>query len=123
MNKNAFTDGMLDYVIRAKMLDENIREALRNALLLKHVHQHEKEYHKLTSNGSGDKKSFHFVKSLADMGKKLSHIDLNNSRKFACLYLLFKVYKISRKSGKTNFLLIKIKFLYFFKFLTKIKIK
>ena len=75
---------MLDYVIRAKMLDETIRESLRNALLLKHVHQHEKEYHqnKGSSNGlGGEKKSFHFVKSLADMGKKLSHIDLNNACK------------------------------------------
>lgn len=72
-------DGLLDYVIKIKLLEETNREPLRNALLLKHVHQHEKEYHKLSS--AGDKKSFHFVKSLADMGKKLSHIDLKDSSK------------------------------------------
>ena len=81
----------MDNVIRTKQLDENNREQLRNALLLKHVHQFEKEYHQhklSTANGAGEsKKSFHFVKSLADMGKKLSHMDLNNACMCGFIYL------------------------------------
>ena len=49
---------------------------MRNALLLKHVHQHEKEFQKQIN--SGEKKSFPLIKSLADMGKKVSHIDMSN---------------------------------------------
>ena len=81
-----FKDGLLDYVIKIKLLEETNREPLRNALLLKHVHQHEKEYHQNKLSTSGEKKSFHFVKSLADMGKKLSHIDLKDSGKLVDIF-------------------------------------
>jgi hypothetical protein len=67
------TDEMLEYVMRTKHLREEDREAVRNTLLLKHVHQHEKEFKKQINNG--EKKSFPLIKSLADMGKKTSHVD------------------------------------------------
>lgn len=61
-------------MIRLRLLNEEHKEGVRNALLLKHVHQHEKEFQKQLSNG--EKKPFPFVKSLADMGKKMSHLDM-----------------------------------------------
>lgn len=64
--------------MRLKILQEEHRDEVRNALLLKHVHQHEKEFQKQISNG--EKKTFPFVKSLADMGKKMSHIDLREAQ-------------------------------------------
>ena len=69
--------------MRTKHLREEDREAVRNTLLLKHVHQHEKEVKKQINNG--EKKSFPLIKSLADMGKKASNFDFqregqNNSK-------------------------------------------
>lgn len=63
--------------MRLKILEEPHKDEVRNALLLKHVHQHEKEFQKQLSNG--EKKSFPFVKSLADLGKKVSHVDLREA--------------------------------------------
>ena len=60
--------------MKARILDDECKEQVRNALLLKHVHQHEKEFQKQLSNG--EKRSFPLIKSLADMGKKLSHVDV-----------------------------------------------
>ena len=68
-------DGILDYSVRIKLLAEDSKESVRNALLLKHVHQHEKEFQKQLDNG--EKRSFPLIKSLADMGKKLSHVDMH----------------------------------------------
>ena len=67
---------MLDYVIRAKQLDETIREQLRNALLLKHVHQHEKEYHHNngSTNGMGGEKSHFILSSHWQIWAKSCHI-------------------------------------------------
>jgi hypothetical protein len=50
-------EALLDHVIKAKLLDEDHREAVRNALLLKHVHQHEKEFQRQASS-NGEKKPF-----------------------------------------------------------------
>lgn len=79
---------MLDYVLRTKHLREEDREAVRNTLLLKHVHQHEKEFKKQINNG--EKKSFPLIKSLADMGKKASNFDFQreaqNSTSFFFLF-------------------------------------
>lgn len=72
---NSIVDCLLDNVIRLRFLDESKRELVRNALLLKHVHQHEKEFQKQLSNG--EKRSFPLIKSLADMGKKTSNIDMH----------------------------------------------
>lgn len=63
--------------MRLKVLEEEHRESVRNALLLKHVHQHEKEFQKQISNG--EKRPFPLIKSLADMGKKASHIDVREA--------------------------------------------
>lgn len=63
--------------MKLKVLEEEHKDEVRNALLLKHVHQHEKEFQKQLSNG--EKRAFPFVKSLADMGKKMSHIDLREA--------------------------------------------
>ena len=70
----SIVDGLLDAVIRMNVLQEEHREPVRNALLLRHVHQHEKEFQKNVN--SGEKKSFPLIRSLADMGKKLSHVDM-----------------------------------------------
>ena len=69
-----FKDGILEYAVKARILEDESKEQVRNALLLKHVHQHEKEFQKQLSNG--EKRSFPLIKSLADMGKKLSHMDM-----------------------------------------------
>lgn len=61
--------------MKARILDEAAREHVRSALLLKHVHQHEKEFQKQLD--SGEKRSFPLIKSLADMGKKISHVDMH----------------------------------------------
>lgn len=63
-------------MIKQRYLNEDHKEAVRNALLLKHVHQHEKEFQKQIN--TGERKPFPLIKSLADMGKKTSHIDLGN---------------------------------------------
>jgi hypothetical protein len=67
----------LDYAIKSKFLEENHREKVRNALLLKHVHQFEKNFQNKLDNG--EKRSFPLIKSLADMGKKASQIDMSQS--------------------------------------------
>ena len=71
------TDTLIEACVKLKILEEEHKDDVRNALLLKHVHQHEKEFQKQISNG--EKKAFPFVKSLADMGKKVSHIDLREA--------------------------------------------
>jgi hypothetical protein len=63
--------------IRLKILEERHKDDVQNALLLRHVHQHEKDFQKQLNNG--EKKTFPFVKSLADMGKKVSHVDLGDA--------------------------------------------
>lgn len=67
-------DQLVEAVVRGKHLDEQHREQVKNALLLKHVHQHEKEFQRQISNG--EKRSFPLIKSLADMGKRASHADM-----------------------------------------------
>jgi hypothetical protein len=67
----------LDAVVRTQVLQEEHREQVRNALLLKHVHQHEKEFQKTLN--SGEKKQFPLIRSLADMGKKASSADMRGS--------------------------------------------
>ena len=47
------------------LLDETKREFIRNALLLKHIHQHEKEFQ--SKLNSGEKKS---------LFKKSSHVNM-----------------------------------------------
>ena len=66
----------MESVIKQRLLSEEHREPVRNALLLKHVHQHEKEFQRQISNG--EKKTFPLIKSLADMGKRASHIDMKD---------------------------------------------
>ncbi len=67
-------ESLLENVVRLKYLDENKKELVKNALLLKHVHQHEKEFQKQLNNG--DKRQFPLIKSLADMSKKSSNVDM-----------------------------------------------
>lgn len=62
-------------MIRLNLLEEDHREKVRNALLLKHVHQFDKDFQNKLDNG--EKRSFPLIKSLADMGKKTSQIDVN----------------------------------------------
>jgi hypothetical protein len=81
-------DGLLDYVIRLKFLEENHREKVRNALLLKHVHQFEKGFQNTLDNG--EKRSFPLIKSLADMGKKVSQIDMTQGS-FFYIYIFFLI--------------------------------
>ncbi|CAF0855369.1 unnamed protein product [Brachionus calyciflorus] len=69
-------DGIMDSVIRLHLLSEDHRENVRNVLLLKHVHQHEKEFQRQISNG--EKRPFPLIKSLADLGKRASHIDMKD---------------------------------------------
>lgn len=71
---NTIVDCLVDNVVRLRYLDESKRELVRSALLLKHVHQHEKEFQKQISNG--DKRSFPLIKSFADLSKKASHVDM-----------------------------------------------
>lgn len=73
----AIVDNLLESVCRSNQLNEEHREQVRNALLLKHVHQHEKEFQKQLNNG--EKKSFPLIRSLADMGKKASNVDFRDS--------------------------------------------
>jgi len=63
---NAIVDCLLDNVIHLKYLDESKRDLVRNALLLKHVHQHEKEFQKQLNRKN---------KSNSDFSKKSSHAD------------------------------------------------
>ncbi len=60
-------DSLLDNVVDLKMIDVSKREFIRNALLLKHVHQHEKEFQKQISNG--EKKSLFKKSSNANMNE------------------------------------------------------
>lgn len=73
---NTIVDCLLERVIRLKYLDESSRELVRNALLLKHVHQHEKEFQKQLNNG--EKRSFPLIKSFADLTKKASNVDMQS---------------------------------------------
>jgi hypothetical protein len=70
------TDGLLDAVIHTNVLHDEHREPVRNALLLRHVHQHEREFQRGVN--SGEKKHFPLIRSLADMGKKQSSTDMAN---------------------------------------------
>jgi hypothetical protein len=70
-------DNMLDSVIDKDLLSEVNREKMREALLLKHVHQHEKEFQKHMD--SGEKKTLPIIKSFSDMSKKLSHADFKET--------------------------------------------
>ncbi len=81
---------MLDYVMRTKHLREEDREAVRNTLLLKHVHQHEKEFKKQINNG--EKKSFPLIKSLADMGKKASNVDFQKEAQNSTYFLFVIIH-------------------------------
>ncbi len=76
--KSYCSDNLLEAVIRMNLLSDDHRQDVKNALLLKHVHQHEKEFQKQISN-NGEKKSFPLIRSLADMGKKISHVDFKES--------------------------------------------
>ncbi len=64
-------------MVKAKLIDEAHREQVRNALMLKHVHQFEKEFQKQLD--SGEKRSFPLIKSLADMSKKASSADMHGT--------------------------------------------
>ena len=76
-----FEDDLLNKVIDLRLIDESKREFIRNALLLKHVHQHEKEFQKQLN--SGEKKSL-FKKSsntnMNDMSSERPECEL-----FCCL--------------------------------------
>lgn len=63
----SIVDELLDKVVDEGRIDETKREFIRNALLLKHVHQHEKEFQKQLNNG--EKKS---------LFKKASHVNMND---------------------------------------------
>jgi sodium bicarbonate cotransporter 7 len=84
-------DGLLDHVIKAKLLNEDHRESVKNALLLKHVHQHEKEFQKQASS-NGEKKPFPLIKSLADIGKKLSHVDMRGEGRLFRIFYFIKEF-------------------------------
>ena len=74
---NSIVDCLLENVIRLKYLDESKRDLVKNALLLKHVHQHEKEFQKQLNNG--EKRTFPLIKSFADLSsKRSSHADMQN---------------------------------------------
>jgi len=62
----SIVDELLDNVLNDGLLDESKREFIRNALLLKHIHQHEKEFQSKLNNG--EKKS---------LFKKPSNVNIN----------------------------------------------
>lgn len=71
---DTISDCFLDNAIASRHLDESKRDLLKNTLLLKHVHQHEKEFQKQLDKG--EKRSIPLIKSIADIDKKFSKIDL-----------------------------------------------
>lgn len=75
-NLNSIVDSLLEYLVRTRHLDDSKRELVRNALLLKHVHQHEKNFAKHINNG--EKRPFPLIKSISDMTKKFSANDLQS---------------------------------------------
>lgn len=64
---DSIVENILDRVIDGGFLDESKREIVKNTLMLKHVHQHEKEFQKLQRQISGDKRQFPMIKSFADI--------------------------------------------------------
>jgi hypothetical protein len=57
-------------------MDSNLKDYLKCVLLARHVHQHEKLFRKQLDNG--ETKQFPLIKSLAEMGKKVSHTSFTN---------------------------------------------
>ena len=82
-------------MVESRLLDESKRDQVRNALLLKHVHQHEKEFQKQLSNG--EKRAFPLIKSLADMGKKVSNVDFREMVHSEGLFILSNLLKLPGK--------------------------
>lgn len=80
---NMVIESFLENVIRLGYLDESKRYLVKNLLLLKHVHQHEKEFHDTKIK---ERKAFPLIKSFADMRERISHVDLQSfNKKSACL--------------------------------------
>ena len=70
-----------------RIIDESKREFIRNALLLKHVHQHEKEFQKQLNNG--EKKSLFKKSSNTNMN------DMSSERPECELFFLFTIYLVN----------------------------
>ncbi|CAF1088075.1 unnamed protein product, partial [Didymodactylos carnosus] len=74
-NLPIIVDMILDDLIAGGSLQQDKRQALRNALLLKHIHQHEKTFHKHLHREEV-KKSLPFTRSLAEFSRNRSHHDV-----------------------------------------------
>lgn len=68
-------DLILDDLIAKGSLSEEKRFAVRNCLLLKHVHQHEKEFQRQL-HAQDMKKTLSFTRSFAELARNLSHKDV-----------------------------------------------
>ena len=69
------SDLVLDNMVNSKHIDETHRERVRDALLARHRHQHDKEQ-------SSGKKGLPLIRSLADIGRKHSERKLENKGDF-----------------------------------------
>lgn len=99
---------LVETFIRLKILNDAHKEDLRKTLLLKHVHQHDKEFQK----SSDDKvESFPRVKSLAGLSKKSSSNVLRETCPSQSQLLKPEaqatIHKVETKS-KVNFFKLKI---------------
>ncbi|CAF1216222.1 unnamed protein product [Rotaria sp. Silwood1] len=68
-------DMILDDMIANELLSSDKRFVVRNALLLKHVHQHEKEFHRQL-HSQESKKPLPFTRSLAEFSRNRSQKDV-----------------------------------------------
>jgi len=73
----SIVEELLDNVVNDGFLDESKREFVKNALLLKHIHQHEKEFQNSLNNG--EKKSL--------FSKKPSSQNINETNGIFYFYL------------------------------------
>ncbi|XP_064598184.1 electroneutral sodium bicarbonate exchanger 1-like isoform X3 [Liolophura sinensis] len=64
------TDLILDNLLASKQLEEELRDKVREALMCRHHHQHEKRHKQRDENGS--RIHLPIIRSLADIGKKYS---------------------------------------------------
>lgn len=76
LNVDNLQESLSDEFVSLNILKEEHKKAFYNTLLLKHIHQHEKEFQRQIN--SGEKKHLSFVKSQTGLGKKTSNADFKD---------------------------------------------
>lgn len=70
IDRLSLTELVLDHMVASKQLEEECREAVQDALLSRHRHQHQKK----------ESKGLPMIRSLADIGRKASEKRIEGMR-------------------------------------------